>query len=70
MENSKYWVIEEYNSWTSYYYMGYYKDGLPCFNMALADAIHFASFKNAQQIHKVLNEVIPCRIIEFKFLTD
>ena len=70
MENSKYWVIEECNSWTPHYYMGYYKDGLPCFNMAIADAIHFASYENAQITHTVLNEIIPCKIIEFNFRKD
>jgi hypothetical protein len=63
MQGEKYWLIMEHSSGEPYYYMGYYEKGLPCFNMAIADAVHFASQDNALQIHKVLDAIVPCEIL-------
>lgn len=61
-----YWLIAESNSGRTYYYSGYYENGIPIFNMAIACAIHIASFENAKEIFKILNKLIPCEIWEVK----
>jgi hypothetical protein len=63
MEDTIYWLIRECTSGDSYYYCGYYEVGKPVFNMAIADALHIASFDNAQMIYNVLNQIIPCDIL-------
>jgi len=70
MRNKDFWVIRENGTGDYYYYMGYYKNNLPCFNMAIADAIHIVSAENALQIQKILNEILSCEIIKVEARAD
>jgi hypothetical protein len=64
IDRHEYFLISEEGTDELYFYMGYYEDGLPCFNMAIADAVHIASFDNAKQIHEKLNTILPCKIMK------
>lgn len=62
-KKEKYWIIAENGTDIPYYYRGFYEDGLPVFSMAIADAVHIASFVNAKGVFAKLNKVCPCEII-------
>lgn len=64
MEEQQYWLIAESNTGQTYYYSGYYENGVPIFNMAIACTIHIASFENAKGLFKILNKFIQCEIWE------
>lgn len=60
----QYWVVAESNTGQTYYYSGYFENGVPIFNMAIACAVHIASFENSKDVFKILNKHIPCEIWE------
>lgn len=49
MLEDKYYLVAESNSGQHTTNGGYYENGKPVFMMAIADAIHIASFSNAKQ---------------------
>jgi len=66
MPVKKYWLISEKTVGDYYHYSGYYKRGKPLFTIAIADAIHIASFENAKTIFEVLNKIVPCEVLLVK----
>lgn len=63
MDLEKFWLISENTTDDTYYYMGYYESGIPVFSLAIADAVHIASFVSAKGLYEILNRIIPCEII-------